>query len=180
MEWQILAFVVAPAGSEIDPAVAQKIQRCPLLCDPDRVVQRQHGHGRREADAVGASRDVREDQIGGGENPERVEMVLADPGRMHADLLGVERFRGDVLDELVSRALVVLIVIIAQGEISKIHFRLLLAERLSAAWSLLVNDRLDNATIVNIIILDGGKTSGTATGRRSRAVLRQTVLGTEF
>ena len=125
MEWQILAFVVAPAGSEIDPAVAQKIQRCPLLCDPDRVVQRQHGHGRREADAVGASRDVREDQIGGGENPERVEMVLADPGRMHADLLGVERFRGDVLDELVSRALVVLIVIIAQGEISKIHFRLL-------------------------------------------------------
>src|ERR1700726_355068 len=141
MEWQILAFVVAPARSKIDPAVAQKIQRCPLLCDPDRVVQRQHGHGRREADAGGASRDVREDQIGGGENPKRVEMVLADPGRMHADLLGVERFRGDILDELVSRALVVLIVIVAQGEISEIHFRLLRPSASPLARSLLVKSQ---------------------------------------
>ena len=95
-------------------------------------------------------------------------MVLADPGRMHADLLGVERFRGDVLDELVGRALVVLIVIVAQGEISEIHFLPPSAERFSAGLVPFSEATiLDNATIVNIIILDGGKTSGTATGRRS-------------
>jgi hypothetical protein len=48
-------------------------------------------------------------------------MMFADPGRMHADLLGVQRLGGDVGDELVRGARVVFVVIVAQGEIAEIH-----------------------------------------------------------
>src|SRR5579872_3652125 len=48
-------------------------------------------------------------------------MVLADPGRMHAELLGIERLRGDVGDELVRGAGIVLIMIVAQREITELH-----------------------------------------------------------
>ena len=52
-------------------------------------------------------------------------MMLADPGRMHAELVGVNRFGGDVGNELVSVARIVLVVIVAEGEVSEFHVRLL-------------------------------------------------------
>ena len=48
-------------------------------------------------------------------------MMLADPGRMHADLVGVKRLGGDVGDELVRGAGVVLVVIIAEREVAEFH-----------------------------------------------------------
>ena len=41
-------------------------------------------------------------------------MVLADPCRVHSDAVGVQRFLGDVADELVRRARVVVVVIVAE------------------------------------------------------------------
>ena len=52
-------------------------------------------------------------------------MMLADPGRMHAELVGIERFGGDVGDELVGVAGVVLVVIVAEREVAEFHVRLL-------------------------------------------------------
>ena len=134
VERQIFAPVVAAAGGEIDAAVAEQIERRPLLGDADRMVQRQHGHGRRKADMLGARGDVGEHQLGRGEHAERVEMMLADPGRMHAELVGVERLGGDVGDELVGVARVVLVVIVAQREISEFHFSSF-GRAFSWAWS---------------------------------------------
>src|SRR5262249_24763026 len=50
-----------------------------------------------------------------------VEMVLADPSRVHAEPVGVQGFLGDVGDELVRRPGVVLVVIVAQGEVAEFH-----------------------------------------------------------
>ena len=85
----VFAPVVAAAGGEIDAAVAEQIERRPLLGDADRMMQRQHGDRRREPDVLGARGDIGEHQVGAGEHAERVEMMLADPGRMHAELVGV-------------------------------------------------------------------------------------------
>src|ERR1700716_26719 len=48
-------------------------------------------------------------------------MMLADPGRIHAEPIGVQRLFGDVGDELVRRPRVVLVVIVAQGEVAEFH-----------------------------------------------------------
>jgi hypothetical protein len=48
-------------------------------------------------------------------------MMFADPRRVHADLFGVQRFGGDVGDELVRGARIVFVVIVAQREIAEIH-----------------------------------------------------------
>jgi len=48
-------------------------------------------------------------------------MMLANPHRMHADLLGVKRLGGDVGDELVRAARVVFVMVVAQGEITEFH-----------------------------------------------------------
>ena len=121
MERQIFALVVAAASGEIDASVAEQIERRPLLRDADRVMQRQHRHRGREPDVLRARRDIGEHQVRTGEHAERVEMMLADPGRVHAELVGQERFLGDVGDELVRGPGVVLVVIVAQGEIAEVH-----------------------------------------------------------
>ena len=64
-----------------------------------------------------------EDKVGTGEDAERVEMMLADPGRVHAELIGVDRFVSDVGDELVGVARVVFVVIVAEREVSEFHGR---------------------------------------------------------
>ena len=56
-----------------------------------------------------------------GEHAQRVEVMLADPGRVHADLVGIQRLSRDVGDELVRRPRVVLVVIVAQREIAEVH-----------------------------------------------------------
>ena len=48
----VFAPVVAAPGGEIDPPARQQVERRPLLGDPDRMVQRQHRHRRREPDAL--------------------------------------------------------------------------------------------------------------------------------
>ena len=121
-ERQIFAPVIAAAGGEIDAAVAEQIERRPLLGDPDRIVQRQHRDGGSEPDMLGARGDIGEHQIGTGQHAERIEMMLADPGRMHAELVGIQRFVGDVGDELVGRARVVRVMVVAQCEIAEFHF----------------------------------------------------------
>ena len=40
-------------------------------------------------------------EIGTRKHPERVEVVLADPDRVHPELVGVQSFGRDVTDELV-------------------------------------------------------------------------------
>jgi hypothetical protein len=40
---------------------------------------------------------------------------------IHAELVGVQRLLGDVGDELVRRPRVVLVVIVAQGEVAEVH-----------------------------------------------------------
>src|SRR5215510_988470 len=48
-------------------------------------------------------------------------MVLADPSRVHAELVGVQGLLRDVADELVRRPCVVFVVIVAQGEVAEFH-----------------------------------------------------------
>ena len=121
LEGQILARVVAAPGREIDAPVREQVERRPLLGDADRMMQRQHGDGRREADVLGARRDIGQHQIGAGEHAERVEVMLADPGRVHAELVGIERLVGDVGDELVGVTRVVFVVVIAEREVAEVH-----------------------------------------------------------
>ena len=48
-------------------------------------------------------------------------MMLADPGGMKADLLGIKRLAVDLADELLGRARVVGIAVVRQREIAEIH-----------------------------------------------------------
>jgi hypothetical protein len=125
VERQIFAPIVAAPGGKHDPAAGQKIERRPLLGDPDRVMQRQHGDCRSEPDARGIGGDIGQHEVRAGQHAQRVEMMLADPGRAHAELVGIESLGGDVGDKLVRRARIVLVVIIAQREIPEFHLLLL-------------------------------------------------------
>src|SRR5262249_14741426 len=118
---QVLAPIVAAAGGELDSAAAQQIERGPLLRDADRMMQRQHGDRGREADMPGPRRDVGQHEIGTGENAERAEVMLTDPRGVHAKLLRVERFDGDVGDELVRRARIVQVVVVTEREVPEFH-----------------------------------------------------------
>ena len=64
--------------------------------------------------------DVRQHEIRTRQDPERVEVVLADPGRVHPQRLRVQRLVGDVRDERVRIATVVLVVIVAEGKVAEI------------------------------------------------------------
>ena len=121
LERRVFAAVVAAAGGEIDAAAAEQIERRPLLGDADRMVQRRDVDRGREPDVLGARGDVGQHQLGRGQHAERVEMMLADPGRVHAELVGVERLGGDVGDERVGVARIVLVVIVAEREIAEFH-----------------------------------------------------------
>src|ERR1700686_1272669 len=48
-------------------------------------------------------------------------MMLADPGRVHAERIGIDRLGGDVGDELVGQPRIVVVVIVAEREIAEIH-----------------------------------------------------------
>ena len=57
-------------------------------------MQRQYRDGGGKADALRARRDIGEHEVRAGEHAERVEMMLADPGRMHAERVGIDRLIG--------------------------------------------------------------------------------------
>ena len=101
MERQIFALVVAAAAGEIDAAAGEQVERRPLLGDANGMMQRQHRHRRRKPDARRVRGDIGQHEVGARQDAERIEMMLADPGRMHAELVGVQRLGGDVGDELV-------------------------------------------------------------------------------
>src|SRR3977135_84723 len=48
-------------------------------------------------------------------------MMLADPGRVEADFLGPQRLGVDVLDEVLVRARIVGIAVVAQREVTELH-----------------------------------------------------------
>ncbi len=113
--------VIAAAGGEIDAPAAQQIEARPLLGDADRMMQRQHRHCRRQPDALRARGDIRERKVGARQHAKRAEMMLADPGRVHPQLLGIQRLVDDVRDQLVRRARIVGVVVVAQGEVAEFH-----------------------------------------------------------
>ena len=118
---RVFVPVVAAARGEIDAPAAQQIEARPLFGDADRMMQRQHGDRRRQPDALGARGDIGERQVGTGQHAERAEMMLADPRRVHPQLFGIQRLVDDVRDELVGRARVVVVVVVAQREVAEFH-----------------------------------------------------------
>src|SRR5713101_466978 len=48
-------------------------------------------------------------------------MMIADPGRVEADFLGPQRLGVDVLDEVLGRARIVGIAVVAQREVTELH-----------------------------------------------------------
>src|ERR1700721_636452 len=72
-------------------------------------------------------------------------MVVADPGRVHAELVGIERLGRDVGDELVGAAPIALVVSVAEGEITEIHGDL--PHR--ASWSASSSAIVDHAIVEN-------------------------------
>src|SRR5215471_15394895 len=91
-------------------------------------MQRQHGDGRREPDAFRPRRDIGQHQIGAREHAERAEMMLADPGRVEADLFGIDRLVENIGDEGVGIPAVVVVVVVAKREIAEFHLLLPAAE----------------------------------------------------
>ncbi len=120
-ERSVFAPVVAAAAGEIDAPAAQEIERRPLLGDADRMMQRQHIHRRRKANALRLRRNVGQHQLGRRVHAERAEMMLADPGGMKAELFGIDRLGNDLLHELIRCAPIVAIVVVAEGEIAELH-----------------------------------------------------------
>jgi len=120
-ERRVLAPVVTPAGRKIDAPVAEEIERRPLFGDPDRVMQREDRDGGGEPDSRGASGEVGQHEVGTREHAERAEVMLPDPGRVQADLFGIQRLVEDVCDERIRIAGVVQVMVVAQREITELH-----------------------------------------------------------
>jgi hypothetical protein len=88
------------------------------------VVQRQYSNGGGEADAPRASRHIGQNQIWAGQYAERAEVMLTDPSGMKPDLLGVDRLVEDIGHELVGPSPVVVVMVVAEGEITEFHLHL--------------------------------------------------------
>src|SRR5215471_207471 len=100
-EGRILAPIVASPRGKIDAPVAQEIKSRPLFSHANRMMQGQHRHGGRQPDVPRARCDIGQHHVWARKNAERVEVMFADPCRMHADHIGVQRLVGDVGNELV-------------------------------------------------------------------------------
>jgi hypothetical protein len=64
---------------------------------------------------------MRQREIGTGQHAQRAEMVLADPCRVQTYIFGVDRLIDDVGDELVGRARIVAIGVVAEREVAELH-----------------------------------------------------------
>ena len=116
-----------------------------MLGDANGMMQRQHRDRRCEPDARGIGGHIGKHEVRAGQHAQRIEVMLADPGRVHAKFLGIECLGGDVRNELVRGTDIVFVVIVAQREIAEVH-----------GPSSLVGDRrtIDSATVVSAIIQD--------------------------
>jgi hypothetical protein len=95
-----------------------------LSNDTPNGAQRQHRNRRREADSLRPRGDLGEYEIGAGEHAQRREMMLADPCRIEPDLFGINCLVEDVGDEPVRVARIVVVVVVAEREIAKVHISL--------------------------------------------------------
>ena len=86
-----------------------------------RVMQRQDLHRRSEANAFGLRNNACEQNVGARINPKRVEMMLAHPCRVVAELVRQHRLLADLFNELVSRARVSGVSVVAQREVAELH-----------------------------------------------------------
>jgi hypothetical protein len=86
-----------------------------------RVVHRQQHHRRREPDARGGAGKLRQQDVGAAVDAEQIEMVLADPGGVEPDRLGIECLVVDFPDELLGRARIVGMTIVREGEVAELH-----------------------------------------------------------
>src|SRR5262249_6278554 len=99
----------------------------------------------------------------GRQHAKGVEMVLADPSRVHAELVGVQGLLRDVGDELVRRPCVVLVVIVAQGEVAEFHNTPPFGSPgRGPVWYLAIIDAF--ATVVNAIMGMAGSSNYAPTG----------------
>ena len=86
-------------------------------------MQRQHVDRRRQPQPRRIGGNIGKHHVRARQHAERIEMVFADPGRVHADLFGIKRLGGDVGDELVRGAPIILVVIVAEREVAEVHAR---------------------------------------------------------
>ncbi len=84
-------------------------------------MQRHDGDGGRHADVLCLGDERSEQDMRAGVDAKRVEMMLADPGRVHADAVGVQGFFANVENELFRRALDVVVIVVAQCEVAELH-----------------------------------------------------------
>jgi hypothetical protein len=92
-----------------------------LLGDADRVVQRRDRDGGRKPYVLGTRGGKGHHEIRAGQDAERIEMMLADPGRMHAKLIGVECLRSNVRNKGVGVTRIIFVVVIAEREVAELH-----------------------------------------------------------
>jgi hypothetical protein len=65
---------------------------------------------------------VSEHQVRTREHAETAEVMLADPGGIQPNLFGVDRLVEDIGDDLIGAAPIILIVVVAQCEITEFHY----------------------------------------------------------
>ena len=93
-----LVGIAGAAEPDIDPPMAQDVERRHALRDMQRVVDRRQHHADAEADRAGALADRRQGQVRGAVvRPHRAEVMLGEPHALEALLLGI----GDLLQGLV-------------------------------------------------------------------------------
>src|ERR1700722_7630414 len=77
-------------------------------------------------------------------------MMLADPGGMHADLVGIKRFAGDVGDKLVRGTRIIFVVVVAQRKVAEVHRNL----PLCCIFQFFIGCRIvEIASVVNALIV---------------------------
>jgi len=103
-EGPVLARVVAPAGREHRPPVAQHVEQVELLDHAQRMVEREHDRRGAQLDPLRAGGHVSEEHRRRREHAEAREVVLGDPRAVVAHGLGFDALLGHLEQELVGIA----------------------------------------------------------------------------
>src|SRR5262245_59161223 len=116
------------------------------------MMQRQHRDRRCEPDAGSIGGHIGQHKVRAGQHAQRIEVMLTDPGRMHAKLLGVECLGSDVGDELIRGAGIVFIVVVTEREIPEVHGPSSWLATGGTSDIATVADAIDNATVAGALI----------------------------
>ena len=95
--------LVAAADTPVDAAVGEDVEGRQLLGGADGWQEREHGDGRAQAYAAGASSHVGNRQVNGGVDAIAAEVVFGEPRPVVAEALGLDRL-GDLVTEDPDRA----------------------------------------------------------------------------